>query len=192
MAGTLTVQNLQGPSTGANANKIIIPSGQTLDASAGFVPPAGSVIQVKRVKLGELNTTSSTFTDIPNLDSSVGLSITPTSASNDILIFFENHVYTQGNTTSAEWTGAIIRLLRGGSYIYGDTGTSQYGVAQNLVDTSDRLMSYSMRHHLDSPNTTSEITYKLQALSRNGSTGIILNRSIYGSQGMLTLMEIAG
>lgn len=30
MAGTLTVQNLQGPSSGANANKVIIPSGQTL------------------------------------------------------------------------------------------------------------------------------------------------------------------
>ena len=44
MAGILTVQNLQGPSSGANANKIIIPSGQTLDASEGFTPPAGYVI----------------------------------------------------------------------------------------------------------------------------------------------------
>ena len=31
MAGTLTVQNLQGPSSGANANKIIVPSGQTIE-----------------------------------------------------------------------------------------------------------------------------------------------------------------
>ena len=34
MAGTLTVQNIQGPASGANANKIILPSGQTLDAAA--------------------------------------------------------------------------------------------------------------------------------------------------------------
>ena len=46
MAGTLTVQNLQGPSSGANANKVIIPSGQTIDASAGtLIPSAGQLVQ---------------------------------------------------------------------------------------------------------------------------------------------------
>jgi len=43
---TLQVENLIGQTSGSNANKIIIPSGQTLDASNGFVAPAGSVIQV--------------------------------------------------------------------------------------------------------------------------------------------------
>ena len=43
---TLHVENLKGLSSGGNANKIIIPSGQTLDASNGFVAPAGHVIQV--------------------------------------------------------------------------------------------------------------------------------------------------
>ena len=46
MASELTVQTLRGPTSGANANTILIPSGQVLDASAGFVAPAGSVIQV--------------------------------------------------------------------------------------------------------------------------------------------------
>jgi hypothetical protein len=47
MAGTLTVQNLQGPSSGANANKIIVPSGQTLDASGGsFIPELGQIRKV--------------------------------------------------------------------------------------------------------------------------------------------------
>ena len=32
---TLHVENLKGLSSGGNANKIIVPSGQTLDASAG-------------------------------------------------------------------------------------------------------------------------------------------------------------
>jgi len=48
MSGTLTVQNLQGPTTGANANKVIVPSGHTLDASQGFTPPAGHVVNVTR------------------------------------------------------------------------------------------------------------------------------------------------
>ena len=47
MASEIIVQTLKGPSSGANANKVIIPSGQTLDASSGFIPPAGSVVQVK-------------------------------------------------------------------------------------------------------------------------------------------------
>ena len=42
---TLQVENLIGPTSGSNANKVIIPSGQTLDASNGFVAPAGSVVQ---------------------------------------------------------------------------------------------------------------------------------------------------
>jgi len=46
MAGTLTVQNLQGPSTGANANKVIIPSGQTLEVAGISGLSSGNIISV--------------------------------------------------------------------------------------------------------------------------------------------------
>ena len=46
MAGTLVVQTLQGPTSGANANKVIIPSGQTLDL-------AGSTSGVNEIKVAE-------------------------------------------------------------------------------------------------------------------------------------------
>ena len=49
MAGTLTVQNIQGPSSGANANKIIIPAGQTLDASGATLRPSDGVVQFKQL-----------------------------------------------------------------------------------------------------------------------------------------------
>ena len=43
---TLHVENLKGLSSGGNANKIIVPSGQTLDASAGVLTPsAGQIVQ---------------------------------------------------------------------------------------------------------------------------------------------------
>ena len=43
---TLHVENLKGLSSGGNANKIIVPSGQTIDASAGtLVPSAGHMVQ---------------------------------------------------------------------------------------------------------------------------------------------------
>jgi hypothetical protein len=62
MAGTLTVQNLQGPTTGANANKVILPAGHTLDTSGGtLVPSEGQVLQVLRTnELSSDVTTSST------------------------------------------------------------------------------------------------------------------------------------
>ena len=45
---TLQVENLIGQTSGSNANKVIIPSGQTLDASGGtLVPSIGQILQVK-------------------------------------------------------------------------------------------------------------------------------------------------
>ena len=48
---TLFVENLKGPTSGSNANKVTIPSGQTLTVSGGMVPPAGQI-----VKVGSYNT----------------------------------------------------------------------------------------------------------------------------------------
>lgn len=65
MSGTLTVQNLQGPTTGANANKVIIPSGHTLDASEGFTPPTGHVIKTSAWNpVINTSTTSSSMVDL--------------------------------------------------------------------------------------------------------------------------------
>ena len=62
---TLHVENLKGLSSGGNANKIIVPSGQTLDASAGTLfPSAGQVIQVQK---SDIRTAASTFSTAPFL-----------------------------------------------------------------------------------------------------------------------------
>ena len=46
MASELIVQTIQGPSSGANANKVLIPSGHTLDVSGGtFKPSSGQIVQ---------------------------------------------------------------------------------------------------------------------------------------------------
>ena len=97
MSGTIVVQNIQGPTSGANANRIIIPSGQTLDASAGFVPPAGNVIRMGTAKHSTYSATSTnntwilgyTFT-IPGVSS--GNSLYMTYSVND-LVEAANFVY---------------------------------------------------------------------------------------------------
>ena len=52
MASEIIVNTIKAPTTGANANKVIIPSGVTLDASAatvdasnGLTPPSGMAVQ---------------------------------------------------------------------------------------------------------------------------------------------------
>ena len=68
MAGTLQVENLIGPTTGANADTVLIPSGQTLDASSGFIPPAGYTVQHQYVKrLADISTSSNTWLNINNM-----------------------------------------------------------------------------------------------------------------------------
>ena len=50
---TLHVENLKGPTTGSNANKIIVPSGQTLDASGGTITPSsGQIVKVATYNTG--------------------------------------------------------------------------------------------------------------------------------------------
>ena len=62
MASELIVQTIQGPSSGANANKVLIPSGHTLDVSGGtLVPSAGQLVNVTRWTSPNFNgSTSST------------------------------------------------------------------------------------------------------------------------------------
>ena len=181
---TLHVENLKGLTSGGNANKIIIPSGQTLDASNGLTTPAGHVIQVKQGALNYVTVTTTTMTDLGSL------SITPTASTSKILTIFEQHIYVT-ESTSNTWRGSNVRLLRDTTEIYGD-GASEYGNAWFQNDDNNRYMQYSTRHYLDYPNTTSSVTYKVQGNSLGGVVSVLYNYSGYGSGGRITLMEIAG
>ena len=68
MASELTVQTLRGPTSGANADTVLIPSGQTLDASEGFTPPAGHTVQHQYLKRqADISTSSNTWVNINNI-----------------------------------------------------------------------------------------------------------------------------
>ena len=96
MASELIVQTIQGPSSGANANKVIIPSGHTLDASGGtLVPSAGAVVQVAYLHIH--NTTA--YDDI-----TVSASTTTTSAPT---------IFSQTFTTLYDNSDLLIRVNTG-------------------------------------------------------------------------------
>jgi|14_taG_2_1085336.scaffolds.fasta_scaffold42207_2 hypothetical protein len=180
MASEIIVNTIKAPTTGANANKVIIPSGHELHAS-------GHVIQI-------VNTTFTTQYGI-NTDTGwteIGsLTITPKFASSKIVITSTNHVYVNTGTAN-NWHSAHQRLLRNSTELAGDTGSDPYGEGINVSNSSDRFMTYSTFHYVDEPNTTSSTTYKMQFRRKNNDTSSLnINSVAYGRQGMMMIMEIA-
>ena len=115
MASELIVQTLKGPTSGANANKVIIPSGQTLDASAGSVElPAGVGGKVLQVVNNTSNSTSSTTASAEL--SAVSVNITPSSTSSKLLIIARAPFkIVDAQNAIAGWCG--VRLKVDGSTI---------------------------------------------------------------------------
>jgi len=178
MAGTLTVQTLQGPSSGANANKLLIPSGQTLDVSSGtLVPSAGQVVQVQTRKYANVgfSTTSGSLVDITNFY----VDITPTS-SNSIIVFQSS--ITGVNVTTAGYARFAIKN--------GNTGT-QWSSNSYIAH-----MAYNGAQWVDTPlihsntaGTTSAMRLQLQVVV--GSSGQADFNWSGGDDRTITAWEIA-
>ena len=145
-------------------------------------------VQVAQVvKTDTFTFTSTSFVDVTGLT----VNITPTSASNKILVIANvNHV----GATSTGATG--IRLVRNSTAVgVGATagsrpsisGAYNYG-AYGVTLSADALT------FLDSPATTSSTTYKIQTSVAGGGT-MYINRSnngAYGATCSITIMEISG
>lgn len=92
-------------------------------------------------------------------DSALSASITPQSTSSKVLIVVSQNIYSTGATT-----GMGLRLLRDATVL--DT------LADLVYGTNSGLLSHSTSTYLDSPSTTSAITYKTQ-FNRNSGGGIV-------------------
>ena len=150
----------------------------------------GKVLQVvQTVKTTDFSASVAAdgVTDITGLSAS----ITPSSSSNKILVSYDIHLHTTAG-------GGKIQLFRGSSKIAINTSTSgfeaQTSMAHNdaVFATTGTSMSF-----LDSPSTTSAVTYKPQASHSSGGTQTIyVNRpqSTNSRHGRvistITLMEI--
>ena len=191
MASELQVTTIRGVPTGANANQILVPSGQTLVAP-------GHVLQVQQTYFQTQVTYSSTgaFNNVPELN----CSITPKFASSKIFVTVNfnyscsnngcGHGISLDREIGGVTSGDIARGI-GGSYADVWVGLdNNFGQAN-----SSGIVLNACGNFLDSPNTTSAITYKPKVYLINGASPIKMNRSDGGQIGAastLTLMEIAG
>ena len=155
---------------------------------AGAVPKAsdiglnvtGNILQViTATDSTERTTTSNSFVTASN---TLSIQITPSSASNKIFVTASMSYRTPGNTYSF-----FITLFRDSTNL----GESTRGFG-NLFSGSSYNYSHATLQILDSPNTTSQITYQPYiAVGNNAGTGGINNGSV-GSFSTITAFEIAG
>ena len=140
--------------------------------------PAGSVLQVQHRNHNPLFSTSSTsFVDINPLTTQ----ITPKSSSSKILVRCILSYGAHDNDYNHEG-----RVIEDSTQVLRFHLRHEGGAANNVEETVGEI--------LRSPNTTSQLTYKVQ-LKVEGSATVYLNRrrtdSTYTGQCTLTLMEVA-
>lgn len=189
VAGTTTL-------TLPTANGTIITTGSTGQSIPKAALPTGSVLQVvQTVKSDTFTTTSSSYVDITGLS----VNITPTSVSSKILVIV---TVSYGGGQNSYGFGRILR--NGTAIAQGDSdGASRTECTfsmniENTVSGVAKTQSAGMTF-LDSPATTSSITYKIQGISGYSGSVLSINRSgdnnndTYSGLGIssITVMEIA-
>lgn len=137
---------------------------------------AGKVVQVVTASYAtQANSSTTTYAD-----TGLTASITPTSASNSILVMVtQNGVFKVTNNT-----GVDLRLLRGATTI------AQIGQDLcNNASTNRNSIGTAGIDYLDSPATTSSVTYKTQFASNGATaTATVQHNDVVST---IVLMEIA-
>lgn len=182
-----------GSQSGLNASALSV--GTTPKARM----PTGSILQVvNALKTDVFSTATNGFVDVTGISAS----ITPLSSSSKILINISLGGVGMGDGSTGPHT-CIFRIDRNGSNILaGDAaGSRNRGAFRSSIGLNqDHSHSYSYTG-VDSPATTSALTYKLQMYTQSGVIAYI-NRTKSDSDGSdayqsrtsssITLMEIAG
>jgi hypothetical protein len=164
------------PSADGSSGQVLQTNGSGVLSFAGVSASAGQVIQVvTATDSTQRNTTSTSFVTASN---TLSVSITPSSASNKILILVSCAVNSNDNysfyTIFRGATDLGASSDKGLAIAYGGGGGSRFNLGIN---------------YLDSPATTSATTYQLYFRILSGTTAGINNEDTKGS---ITCLEIKG
>jgi hypothetical protein len=149
---------------GANNTVLTADSSTATGLKWATTGSTGKILQV----LQATYSTSTTVSADAYADTGLELSITPSATSSKILAFVNVAAYI-GRTAGDSGIG--IRLLRAGSAIYTPSpGTRPLNnLFFNFGTTNTNGGAFLPMHYLDSPSTTSAITYKVQGRPRDSS-----------------------
>lgn len=146
----------------------------------------GHIVQVVSTTKNDMFTTTSTsLTDVTGLS----VSITPKSSNSKIFVTVDTGISSTGISTE------VYQIVRNGVNIGQGSGGSEnwtYVTNYSAIGTQNAIMPLSMSF-MDSPATTSTLTYKLQVRLNTGTLAI--NRRAlatdYATISTITVMEVA-
>jgi len=186
MSSVLVVDQIQ-PRTG---NTINVTNGNKI---YGSVYSPGHIVQVKQTWWDGVATIAvSSFTNHPNLS----VAITPTSTNSKILVMVSMQAVVYNVTMQARFTRNDTPI--GIAAAAGSRVLSTFGGLQTIGDGNHQFTPWNYQY-LDSPATTSALTYRIQLKMQGGSTAY-LNRSVNDADNTdwaqrttssITVMEVA-
>jgi hypothetical protein len=169
----------------ASGNPVAIATGsdgQVLTSTGAGSPPAfeaaaagGKVLQVVQ----GTHATQATFSTTSYQASATDVTITPSSSSSKILVFYTSDFYIANADSS--WDHTLYR----DSTNLGPT----HGFGSTRADVPDTAFQIAA-HFLDTPNTTNATKYEFYVKRIEGSGNLYLNGN--HSKSVITAMEIAG
>ena len=176
---------IAGNASGTGTFTIAAPNSNT-DRTLTLPDEAGTILTSSSSGLGKVlqvvSTTSISTTYINStsfVDTGLSASITPSSASNKIAIFMGYYI----GQDDADGNQAFFNLVR----TISGSSTEIYLADQMSQDTSaGQVFAHCQVSYLDSPNTTSSVTYKSQGRTANASS------DFRPRSASMILMEIAG
>ena len=149
-------------------------SGDTVNLGAGVTAGFGKVLQVVTATDSTQRTTTST--SFVTASNTLTVDITPSATTSKVLILASSMIYA-----SAQYRWLETTIFRGGSNILSSNGASGiYGGADNGGSISI--------NYLDSPSSTSSLTYDVRLRISNSDTTAYINYA--SSTGSIIALEI--
>ena len=198
-SATVTLPNSAGEillSDGSAASLTQIPAANIVGVcTAGLGNASGAFSQGKILQVGQalktdaFSTTSTSYVDITGLS----VDITPSSSSNKVLVDF---VIACGNNTGTQNRFDLVRQVGGSDTTINpatmDSATAMFFVSENTTGFMRAQVTYRF---LDSPNTTSQVNYRLRTKIYSSSYTQYVNRANYSTDttgsSVITVMEVA-
>jgi hypothetical protein len=173
--------DLKGGTTGQ-----VLAKASATDLDFAFVTPAyGKILQVVTAS----TTTSTAIASETYTDTTLTASITPSAATSRILIMTSQNFFS--SRSSDTWNGAV-RLLRDSTTILtvGPGGYEAFGNFVSSASGGGQLRGMNALCHIDSPSTTSAVTYKTQGRAAASSNSGQVTFQSNSAPSTIILMEI--
>jgi len=190
MATTITAAGdiVVGTGSGTYDNLPIGTTAQVLTADTTVSPykvkwatpsaGSGKILQVVQGTTTTLATIATgTFTD-----TNLTAQITPATTGSRILVMVTQFYYN-GSTPP----NTAIRIMRGSTVVYSPGDYSSINVGTLKITGSNEVIFTQAMHYVDSPSSTSTLTYKTQGATGNSSTAGFQQ---FTQESVITLLEI--